>query len=114
MLCKITLNLTVGLDGHYEPTKKTISRKTRRVTYDNSKTTVGKLSTRKNQICRVYLSVIIVELLFFKTSENMAQTKIDPADLDLPCLILVCKVSDPSEVSRFVRKLIFSWLRKSS
>ena len=44
---------------------------------DNSETSVEKLSTRRTQISPVYFSVIIFDLLNFKTSESMAPTKID-------------------------------------
>ena len=76
--------------------------------YDNSETTVGKLSARRNQICRIYFSVIIFDLLLFKTSENMAPTKIDPAGLDSPRRILSnSDVSGSSKVPRINDKLIF-------
>ena len=59
--------------------------------YDNSETTVGKLLARRIRICRVYFLWSTFDLLIFKTSENMASTKIDPADLNTPCQILVCQ-----------------------
>ena len=83
--------------------------------YDKSETTVGKLLARRIQISRVYFSVVIFDLLFFKTSANVAPTKIDAADLDSPCQILVCR-----GFRRFWAALalwefdFFNWLRKSS
>ena len=49
---------------------------------DNSETTDEKLSARRIQIFRVSFSVIIFDLLFFKTSKHMVPTKIYHADLD--------------------------------
>ena len=43
--------------------------------YDESDTTGEKLSARRIQTFRVDFSVIIFDLLFFKTSENMIPTK---------------------------------------
>ena len=70
---------TAGLDVQYEPTKKL---PTNQKGFDNSETTVEKLSVRRIQIYRVFFSEILFDLLIFKTSGNMAPTKIDLADLD--------------------------------
>ena len=56
--------------------------------YDDSETTLEKLMARRIQIFRVYFSVVIFDLLLFKRSENIAPTKIDPADLGSPHRIL--------------------------
>ena len=56
--------------------------------YDNSETTVGKPSTRRIQIYLVYFCVIHFHLCFLKNFQTNAQTKIDPADLNLPRRIL--------------------------
>ena len=59
--------------------------------YGSSETTVWKLSAMKIQICPVKFSVIIFDLLIFEISENMAPIKMDPAGLDSPRQILVCR-----------------------
>ena len=51
---------------------------------DDSETTIGKLSARRIQFFRVHFSVTIFDLLFLKTSENMAPTKMNSVDLDSP------------------------------
>ena len=52
--------------------------------YDNCKPIVGKVSARRIQIFRVYFLWSFFDLLFFKTNENKARTKIYPKYLDLP------------------------------
>ena len=52
--------------------------------YDNSETTVGKLSTIKNRSSEYIFLMSFFDLLFLKTSENMDPTKIYPANLDSP------------------------------
>ncbi len=43
--------------------------------YDNSETTIGNLSARRIQICRVYFSVILFWGLFFKHVKTGSQLK---------------------------------------
>ena len=72
---------TAGLQISYTHTKY-INLPMNQKSYNNSKTTVGKLSTRRVQICRIYF-----------------------------CAIHFCssaKISGPSEMPRFVGKLFFS------
>ena len=73
---------TAGLDVQYKPTKNNLP--TNQKGFENSDTNVEKLSVRRIQNCRVFFSVIIFDLLIFKTSENMAPTKIDQSDSDSP------------------------------
>ena len=71
--------------------QKLICQRTRRAMYNNSKTTVEKISGRIIQIFWVLFSVIIFWLIIFKTSKNMIPTKRNLADLELLCRILICR-----------------------
>ena len=53
--------------------------------YDNSETTVGKLSAKRIQIFRVQKCCFMFHLLFQKNFANITQKPPDPANLDLPC-----------------------------
>ena len=65
----------IQLNWTSNTSRQTINLPTNQKGYDKSETTIEKLSARRIQICWVYFSVIIFDLLFFKTSQNMAPKK---------------------------------------
>ena len=83
--------LDVQLD--WAPSKHTrkINFPTNRKGYYKSETTIEKFSTRKTQIFQIYFAVIFYWPLIFKTSKHITLTKIEPANLDSPHRILVCR-----------------------
>ena len=99
--------LLLQLDWMPNMSRQKIDLPTNQEGYNNSETTTGKLSARRIQICQVCFSVIFFDLLIFKTSENTAPTKIDPADLICLVKYSSSEVSYPSEVPQIVVKLIF-------
>ena len=80
---------TAGLDVKYEPTKINFQKICKG--YDNSETTVGKLSVGESRSTWSIFVKSIFGLSFFETYENRVRTKIDQVESDLPCLILVCR-----------------------
>ena len=64
---------TAGLNVKSEPT--TINLPANQKGYNNFETTAGKLSTRRIQICRVYFSKIIFDILFKKQVKILPQQK---------------------------------------
>ena len=80
---------------------------TNQMGYDNSETTVGKLSARRIQICVCHFCGIHFWPLFWDNFPNNVQTSLTHAELDSPRRNPGAKVSDPSEVPRFVGELIF-------
>ena len=67
---------SVQLDCRSARRTQNINLPTNQKSYNNSETTVGKLSARRIQICQVHFSVIIFDLLFFKTSKKWPQQKL--------------------------------------
>ena len=80
--------LPLQLDWTSNTSRRKINLPTNQKGYDNPKNTVRKLPGRRIQICQLYFSVIIFDLICFKTIENMVPTKIYPEDLNLPRRIL--------------------------
>ena len=70
------LKSTAGLNAQYETTKN--NSRTNRKGYDNSETTIGKLSARRIQIFWVRFCIMIFGLLFFKVCEKMGLNKFEP------------------------------------
>ena len=82
------LNNVTQLDWTPSRNTREINLPTNQKGYDNSKTSVGKLSARRIQICLVYLCKIYFRPLFQNNFPNIAQTKIYQADSDLSRPIL--------------------------
>ena len=74
----------VQLDCRSARRTRTFNLPTNQKGYGNFETTVGKLSARRIRISRVPFSVIIFDLLFFKTSKNIVPAKRTPAELYSP------------------------------
>ena len=80
--------ITAGLDPSRNTRKKLL---TNQKSYDNSETTVGQLSARKNQICFDYICKIDFDLFFRNNFPAIVQRKIVKAESDLSRGILVCR-----------------------
>ena len=101
---------------------QTPSRNTRKITsrtnqkgYDNSKTTVGKRSTRRIQIFRVHFLVIYFWPHFQNNLSKNVQTKTYPEESDLPRQILLFRGLRPFwGASVCLGIIFFNYLRKSS
>ena len=76
------------LDWTSNTSRQKINFPTNRKGYDNSETTVGKLSAGRIQICLVQFYKSHFWPLFQNNFPNNAQTKIDQSDLDSPRRIL--------------------------
>ena len=70
--------------------EKLVYQQTKRATYDNFETTIGKVSARRTQICFDFFGKIIFELFFQNNFPNIVQTKMIKAESNLPRRTLLC------------------------